>query len=232
MNNTVVPPRLHPALLIAAIAVTLFAIVGIGVLTGLIPTRPSEPATTQAPTPQAVAPQAATQSVPQPAVQSETPAPRHATAKAARPPAERPAPVRDTSRSQPLPPPSDLAATPPPPPAAPTPICRECGTIESVREVVQQGEGSGVGAVAGGVIGGVVGNQVGGGRGKDLATLAGIVGGAVAGHQIEKSQKKTVRYDIAVRLDDGSLRTISAATPPAWRAGDRVRFTSGGLISE
>src|SRR6185503_2756167 len=68
-------------------------------------------------------------------------------------------------------------------------ICKECGVVQSVREVEKQGEGTGLGAVAGGVVGGVVGHQIGSGRGNDVATVVGAVGGAVAGHQIEKHVK-------------------------------------------
>lgn len=39
--------------------------------------------------------------------------------------------------------------------------CRECGVIESTRQVATKGEGSGLGAVGGAVVGGLLGNQVG-----------------------------------------------------------------------
>jgi len=39
-------------------------------------------------------------------------------------------------------------------------------------------------------------------------TIAGIVGGAVAGRQIEKPTHKTVRYEIVVRFNDGSTQTF------------------------
>lgn len=41
-----------------------------------------------------------------------------------------------------------------------------------------------VGTVLGGAAGGVLGHQIGGGRGKDVATAAGAVGGAVLGKKI------------------------------------------------
>ena len=42
-----------------------------------------------------------------------------------------------------------------------------------------------VGIGAGAVIGGLLGNQVGGGNGKKLATLAGIIGGGMIGNEIQ-----------------------------------------------
>lgn len=107
--------------------------------------------------------------------------------------------------------------------------CVNCGQIESIREVVTRGEGTGLGAVGGAVVGGAVGNQVGAGRGKDLATVAGAVGGAVAGNEIEKRAKSTKSYEIVVRLDDGSSRTIHEPNMPMWRSGDRVKVTNGAI---
>ncbi|MGE5386406.1 MAG: glycine zipper 2TM domain-containing protein [Betaproteobacteria bacterium] len=111
--------------------------------------------------------------------------------------------------------------------AAP-PVCRDCGTVESVNEVKTQGEGTGLGAVAGGVLGGVLGNQVGRGRGKDVATVAGVIGGAVAGHQVEKSVRSEKQYHVNVRFDDGTYKTYTL-TNTNWRSGDRVRLSNGSL---
>ena len=44
---------------------------------------------------------------------------------------------------------------------------------------------SGAGAVMGAIAGGVVGNQIGGGSGRALATIAGVMGGAIMGDKIE-----------------------------------------------
>lgn len=90
--------------------------------------------------------------------------------------------------------------------AAPVPVlCLDCGVVESLRSIEQEGEGSGLGAIA---------------------------GGAYAGHQIEKAQKKTLRYEIAVRMADGSLRTVIQETRPVWREGERVRFDNGVLVPD
>lgn len=109
--------------------------------------------------------------------------------------------------------------------------CEQCGVIESIREIATKGEGSGLGAVGGAVVGGLLGNQIGQGRGNDAATVVGVVGGAVAGNQIEKSVKSTKSYDITIRFDDGSSRTIREANPSAWRSGDRVKVVNGEIRS-
>jgi outer membrane lipoprotein SlyB len=101
-------------------------------------------------------------------------------------------------------------------------VCMDCGVVIAVREMKQAGEGTGVGVVAGGVLGGVVGHQIGGGRGKDLATAAGVVGGAIAGHQVEKQARAKIVYQVDVKMDNGSLRTLTQATPFAVGAKVRV----------
>jgi len=123
--------------------------------------------------------------------------------------------------------PSRARATPIRTAASERATCAGCGTIESIRVVETRGEGSGVGVVGGAVVGGLLGNQVGGGRGKDAMTVVGAVGGALAGNQIEKSVKSTTSYEVALRMDNGTDRSIQTATQPAWQRGDHVRVVDG-----
>lgn len=107
--------------------------------------------------------------------------------------------------------------------------CATCGTVESSVAVERQGQVNGVavgnttvgiGTVAGGVVGGLLGNQVGGGNGKTAMTVLGVAGGAYAGNAIEKNMKKVTVYQMRVRMNDGSVRTIEQASPVA--AGAKV----------
>ena len=200
----------HPLLIIAAIAITLFSLVGIGAVLGWIPTSVGNPGA--ASTPLAQAPE-------QPAAQPEE-------AKPAEPkPAAKPKP-RPVVRSEP-PHVAARAAVPPPPPVVVAAICRECAVVEEVREVEKAGTGSGAGAVGGAVVGGVLGHQMGGGRGKDIATVLGALGGGLAGNQIEKNAKKTVEYQIIIRYEDGTKGLFTQATPQSWRPGDKVKIIDG-----
>jgi len=109
----------------------------------------------------------------------------------------------------------------------PAALCASCGVVESVSAVQEKGEGSGVGAVAGGVLGGVVGHQVGGGNGKTAMTVLGAIGGGLAGHEVEKRVRSETRYDIRVRMEDGSSRVFHQAQSIA--VGTRV-VTEGGAL--
>jgi len=106
--------------------------------------------------------------------------------------------------------------------------CKDCGVVQSVNASQQQGQSSGVGMVAGGVVGGVVGHQIGSGRGNTVATIAGAGLGAVAGNQIEKNSKTKSSWSVAIRMDNGALRTFTYSSQPAVVAGDRVKLVDGG----
>jgi len=109
--------------------------------------------------------------------------------------------------------------------------CADCGVVESIRAIEQQGEGSGLGAIGGAVVGGVLGNQVGRGRGRTAATVVGAGAGAYAGHEIEKNVKKSVVYQVRVRMADGSYRSFQENAPPALAVGQKVRVTERGLVA-
>ena len=106
-------------------------------------------------------------------------------------------------------------------------VCRECGVVESINARKVQGKTNGVGAVAGGVGGALVGNQIAGGHDRTLGGVAGAIGGGLLGNAIEKHERTTTVFDVNVRMDDGSLRTVRESTAPA--VGEKVRVESDGL---
>ena len=205
-TSSVSKPRLHPMIIAACSAVVLVCAVGTAAIMGWIPTSAAR--NTEASN--------LVQPVPQNSVNATVNAPVRAPVKAH---AVATAPVRNTPRSD-----SDN----PRPVAA---VCTTCGVVESTREITTAGEGSGVGAVGGAVVGGVLGHQVGGGRGKDVATVLGALGGAFAGNHIEGQVRGSRSFEITVRLDDGSLRTVRQTEQPGWQAGDRVKVVNGALRS-
>ena len=106
--------------------------------------------------------------------------------------------------------------------------CGDCGVVQSMRLVEQQGQASGVGMVAGGVLGGVLGHQIGSGRGNTVATIAGAGVGAYAGNQVEKNQKKKTSWAVAIRMDNGTVRNFTYSNKPAVNEGERVKLVDGG----
>jgi outer membrane lipoprotein SlyB len=219
----------HPLLLVAAASVTVLSLAGVGVLAGWLPgpgAHTAEAARLAAAPATAPISIQQTVSVPQEKAKPAVAATERRATNTVRRTApvqvtEAPAPTYQVSSREP----AYRVATP-----APV-ICAECGVVETVREVAVEPKGSGGGAVAGGVVGGIIGNQIGKGATRDIATILGAVGGAYAGNHIEKTVKDAKRYDVIVRFEDGSTRTFSSETPPAWQSGDRVRLQNGGLAA-
>lgn len=197
-----------PIVKIAAGAVIILCAVGVGTMTGLIPSVSSKdkPAQTLADS-EPPAEQAQPKSVgsPEPIVASKPVVNE---------------PVRDTT--QPIRQAKVVTA----------PVCANCGVVASINAFEVKGQATGAGAVAGALAGVIVGNQVGEGRGKKLAKVAGAAGGAYAGHQIEKNVRKTLEYRIAVRMNNGSHRTITQASSEGLSPGARVRVIDGVVVRD
>ncbi|MDE2341916.1 MAG: glycine zipper 2TM domain-containing protein [Betaproteobacteria bacterium] len=199
-------PKTSPLVVAASVAVIAFCVVGIAALLGVLPGRGKQPEA--------------------PAVTAQEPAGK---------PGESllgplPQPGHPVSRGM-VPPPGSAPAPgmAPPPGSAPMPVCTTCGVITSIRLVERPGEATPLGMVAGGLLGGILGHQVGGGGGKDLATIAGAVGGGLAGREIEQRARSTRVHEITVRMEDGREHTFTQQANPAFVVGDRVRLVQGVL---
>lgn len=221
--------RLHPLLTAAALSVTAFSAVGIGAMTGLLPSSfgsapdaaPTELVASATPAAPVAAPvEAAPVELP-PAAPKATPKPKPV--KVVRKPVEAAPP---TQAEIPLERP--VAEAPKPVPAG------ILGTVQAVREVKTPAEKSnGVGPIAGGVGGAVLGNMIGkefGSKGfRNIATVLGAAGGAFAGKEIERNVRATSHWEVDVRLDDGTQRTLTSSAQPYWQPGHRVRFVDNAL---
>ncbi|MFY3139538.1 glycine zipper 2TM domain-containing protein [Achromobacter xylosoxidans] len=205
---------LHPLVAAAAIAVIVMCSVGVAAVMGWLPT-PSATPHAEDPALAQAGPEAANLAPAQPATPGQAQAP------AARPPAQ--------AQAQPQ-------GRPAPAPAPAAQACRNCGVVESIRQVqvpVKDNSDHLVGTIAGGVAGGVVGNQFGGGSGKTALTVLGAVGGALAGREVERNirQQQTVtHYELTVRMNDGSSRQFRSAQPFAFASGDHVRVENNQLL--
>ncbi|MBK1977468.1 glycine zipper 2TM domain-containing protein [Achromobacter xylosoxidans] len=208
---------LHPLVAAAAIAVIVMCSVGVAAVMGWLPT-PSATPHAEDPALAQPGPEAANLAPAQPATPGQPQAP------AARPPAQAQA---QQAQAQ---------GRPAPAPAPAAQACRNCGVVESIRQVqvpVKDNSDHLVGTIAGGVAGGVVGNQFGGGSGKTALTVLGAVGGALAGREVERNirQKQTVtHYELTVRMNDGSSRQFRSAQPFAFASGDHVRVENNQLL--
>jgi len=192
---------LYPVLVIAGIAVTVFSAVGIATMLGWMPDALS--GNKQQVT--ASATEAHVAVAPQ---QSEHTAPAVPSAYA----------------------PERVAAAPAAnAPAAPE--CTDCGTIQSIRPVEVKGQGTWMGAGGGAAVGALLGSQIGHGTGKTVAGAVGAGAGAYGGLLAEKELRKTTKYQVRIRMDEGKERTFYRSKAPAFAAGQRVRVTDKGIFA-
>lgn len=197
--------RTHPIVIISAIAVTIFALVGTAAIMGWLPKAHTEEGSAE-----------------QAKLVSESSADKTKAAEAKHTDKAKQAKSNSvkiaSSESTPR---SSSAAT-----------CDNCGVVHSVNLITKEGEGTGLGAVAGGVAGGLLGNQIGKGKGNTVATVAGVAGGAYAGHQVEKTMKKTQSYKITVRMNDGTDNVFHQNTDPGLAIGEKVKIENGGIVRQ
>jgi outer membrane lipoprotein SlyB len=113
---------------------------------------------------------------------------------------------------------------------ASVPVCATCGVIDSYSAVVVQGQNNGVGAVAGGVGGAVIGSKIAGRGNHTLGGIIGAVGGGLLGNAVESHERKSTAYDVRVRMNDGSIRTVRQATIPT--VGTHVRVEGNTLAAD
>lgn len=110
-----------------------------------------------------------------------------------------------------------------------TASCPDCGVVDSIHVVKRDSPGV-LGAVAGGVAGGLVGHQIGSDKGKTAVTVVGVVGGALAGREIQRRLQSDEEYEIVVRMDDGTYRSVRTDQTPTVRSGQKVRVIGNTVV--
>lgn len=105
------------------------------------------------------------------------------------------------------------------------------GTITALRQVQIQADsraGGLLGSGGGAVIGGILGNQVGGGTGRQLATVAGAIGGAVVGTKAEEATNRITAWEMEIRQDNGRNVVVVQKADQNFQVGQRVRLIGSG----
>jgi len=110
---------------------------------------------------------------------------------------------------------------------ASVPVCATCGVIDGYSAVQVQGQTNGVGAVAGGVGGALLGSKIAGRGNHTLGGAIGAIGGGLLGNAVEKHERTVTMYDVRVRMNDGSIRTVRQAAEP--HVGARVNVEGNTL---
>ncbi len=193
MEKIAIAGRIHPLFAAAAVSVIALSATGIAALTGILPSTKAEPAANTVPmslsaqqTIDGRRPNEAQQLIPaqlaaqQPSLQ----APQQPVIVPA--PAVQAVPERTVVREI-------VYREAPRKPVREAPVRSHEARHEQVARapapVVQESKPNYVAIGTGAVVGGLLGNQIGGGDGKKLATLAGIIGGGYVGNEIANRNK-------------------------------------------
>jgi len=104
------------------------------------------------------------------------------------------------------------------------------GVIEQITETpLQSNHHRGLGAIIGGLGGLGIGSLIGGGTGRDVAMVAGTLGGALLGNNVQKRYDQPVPgQQIIVRVKSGVLVQVTQPVDQNLRVGQRVFIEGSG----
>jgi len=104
------------------------------------------------------------------------------------------------------------------------------GVVEQVTAVqIDSNHQAGVGAVVGALAGVGIGSLIGAGTGRDVAMVAGALGGAWAGNEVQKrNATPQAGEQIIVRTTSGVLVSVTQPGISGFRNGQRVYIEGSG----
>ena len=120
---------------------------------------------------------------------------------------------------------------------APAALAQQPGEMEVRQGVIEQitdaqlptNHHRGLGAIVGGLGGLGIGSLIGGGTGRDVAMVAGTLGGALLGNNVQKRYDQPIPgQQIIVRMKSGVLVQITQPANPNLRPGQRVYVEGAG----
>ena len=100
-------------------------------------------------------------------------------------------------------------------------------TVVSVRQVNVSSSDSSAGGLIGAIGGGVAGSTIGHGRSSVLGALGGAALGALAGDFAQGEMSKQTGVEYIVKLDNGSMRTITQGTDVYMQPGQKCYLMYG-----
>jgi outer membrane lipoprotein SlyB len=122
-------------------------------------------------------------------------------------------------------------ASPPNAHPAPTLAVTTHGVISDIETVREGGDKIGTDTLIGGTPGGVIGNQASGASGNNIAAMAGVIGGEVVGHQIDKNANQQEISRIKIHFEHGEHQTVTQSASDL-RVGDRVRVENNQVTRD
>ena len=109
----------------------------------------------------------------------------------------------------------------------------EFGAVLSTKPVIIEGQRTDWGELSGVIIGGIAGSSVGEGKGQQIATTLGAIGGAVAASVVEEKATRVQGLELTVKMDSGKILSIVQEVDEInqFQKGQRVRILMQGLLA-
>ena len=109
----------------------------------------------------------------------------------------------------------------------------EFGTVLSTKPVIIEGQRTDWGELSGVIIGGIAGSSVGEGKGQQIATTLGAIGGAVAASVVEEKATRVQGLELTVKMDSGKILSIVQEVDEInqFQKGQRVRILMQGSLA-
>jgi outer membrane lipoprotein SlyB len=104
------------------------------------------------------------------------------------------------------------------------------GVIEQITPTqIHTNHHPGIGAIVGGLGGLGIGSLIGAGTGRDVAMVAGALGGALMGNNVQKRYEQPIEgQQIIVRITNGVLVAVTQPTDSRLKPGQRVYIEGSG----
>jgi outer membrane lipoprotein SlyB len=104
------------------------------------------------------------------------------------------------------------------------------GTIEQITPAnIPNNQAQGLGAILGGAAGAGLGSLIGSGTGRDVAMIAGAIGGALVGNEVQRNNAQPIPGEqIIVRTRNGVLVAVTQPVGPPLQVGQRVYLQGSG----
>ena len=109
----------------------------------------------------------------------------------------------------------------------------EFGAILSTKPVIIEGQRTDWGELSGVIIGGIAGSSVGEGKGQEIATTLGAIGGAVVASVAEEKATRAQGLELTVKMDSGKILSIVQEVDEInqFQKGQRVRVLIQGTLA-
>ncbi len=109
----------------------------------------------------------------------------------------------------------------------------EFGAILSTKPVIIEGQRTDWGELSGVIIGGIAGSSVGEGKGQEIATTLGAIGGAVVASVAEEKATRAQGLELTVKMDSGKILSIVQEVDEInqFQKGQRVRVLMQGTLA-